>query len=578
MWIRKTIATLSLTIAVGMIVSQASSNAADGDTKADKKKAKQLKLLEAKKKAEAEKPPEPANGGKAVVISKTPPAAPAKPMATEALAKMIDMGIDKPLKDAKIQVSSQSSDAEFLRRVCLDITGVVPTVERASAFLDDRSPDKRAKLINELLSAPEFGKHQSDIWTVMMNPIDSENRFVSKAPLREWLTEKFNANMHWDTMAYELMTATGDLDKNGATGYMMANRGVDKMTDSVGKLFLGVQIQCAQCHNHPFTHWKQTEYWGLAQFFYKVNVSNPRAAKDGGTITVNEDGRVNRKVNALPEAAKHVSAKYLGSDEVKLNSSEPYRPALAQWICTPSNPFFAKAFVNRIWSQYFGRGIVNPVDDLSDENVPTHPELLANLSKEFAASGFDIKHLIRGICNSQAYQRSSKPLGDNRDDKTMFSHQGIKVLTAEQLFDSLAAVLGVPGGGKDGGKAKMAPAPKGGPQGPRDQFALFFMGTETAKPTEYEAGIPQALRLMNSPLMANGRLLSAANRIAEVARPATTPDKAIEKLYLGTLSRRPSTDELKKMKDYVAKQTDPKQAYSDVMWVLLNSSEFTLNR
>ncbi len=576
MWIRKTLAGLTLTIGVGLLVSTAATNAADGDAKADKKKARLAKLLEAKKKTEVEKPPEPKDGGKAVVIAKTPPAAPAKPMATADLAKLIDTGIDKTLQAAKIQPSSQTSDAEFLRRVSLDITGVIPSVERATAFLDDRSPDKRAKLIDELLAAPEYGKHMADIWATLMYPIDSDNRFVAKAPMREWLAEKFNQNMHWDTMAYELMTATGDYDKNGAVGYAMANRGVDKMTDSVGKLFLGVQIQCAQCHNHPFTHWKQAEYWGLAQFFYKVNVSNPRAAKDGGTISVSEDGRVNRKINALPEAAKSTAPKYLGADQVKLNSAEPYRPALAQWICTPQNPFFAKAFVNRLWSQYFGRGFVNPVDDLSEENVPTHPELLAALSKEFGAGGFDVKQTIRGICNSQAYQRSSKPTGDNRDDKTMFSHQGIKVLTAEQLFDSLTSVIGAPAAGKKDGM--KAPAPKGGPQGMRDQFALFFMGSDNAKPTDYEAGIPQALRLMNSPLMASGRLLSAANRIAEVARPTTTPDKAVEKLYLGTLSRRPTADEQKKMKDMITKQTDPRQAYADVMWVLLNSSEFALNR
>ncbi len=218
---------------------------------------------------------------------------------------------------------------------------------------------------------------------------------------------------------------------------MMSNRGVDKMTDSVGKLFLGVQIQCAQCHNHPFTHWKQTEYWGLAQFFYKVNVSNPRAAKGGGTVTISEQRRVQRRINPLPESAKSVPAKLLGSDSLILDPSEPYRPVLANWICSPSNPFFAKAFVNRLWSKYFGRGFVNPVDDLSDENQPSHPELLAALANEFGKSGFDIKHMIRGICNSRAYQRTSKPMGDNRDDHTLFSHQSIKVLTGEQLFDCL---------------------------------------------------------------------------------------------------------------------------------------------
>jgi Protein of unknown function (DUF1553)/Protein of unknown function (DUF1549) len=346
------------------------------------------------------------------------------------------------------------------------------------------------------------------------------------------------------------------------------------MTDSIGKLFLGVQIQCAQCHNHPFTHWKQAEYWGLAQFFYKVNVSNPRAAKDGGTIAVNEDGRINRKINPVPESAKDVAPKLLGGDVLKLDASKPYRPVLANWICSPSNPYFAKAFVNRLWAQFMGRGLVNPVDDLSVENQPTHPELLTALAKEFADSGFDIKHMIRGITSSKAYQRTSKPVGDNRDDRILYSHQAIKVLAGEQLFDSLVSVIGPVG-------AKDSPAPKnaqrGGPQGPRDQFALFFQGTENAPATAYEAGIPQALRLMNSPLMASARLTNVASRATEITR-GTAPDKAIEKLYLTTLSRRPTADETKKMTDFLARHQDPRSAYGDVLWVLLNSSEFALNR
>jgi hypothetical protein len=559
------------------LASQVPSDAVGQDAKADKKAAAKAKL-KAKLRAEAEaknQPPTDPNAKPAPADIK-PPAAPARPMATAALAQLIDREVDRKLAAANIKPSPQASDAEFLRRVYLDITGVIPSAEKAVAFLDNRSPDKRAKLIDELLQDANYGRHMADIWTGLMYPMDSDNRFVSKAPLREWLHEKFNANMHWDAMAFELITATGDLDKNGAAGYLMSNRGVDKMTDSVGKLFLGVQIQCAQCHNHPFTHWKQTEYWGLAQFFYKTNISNPRAAKDGGTITISEEGRPARKGgNPLPESAKSVPPKLLGGDTLKLDPSKPYRPVLANWICSPSNPYFAKAFVNRLWSQLLGRGIVHPVDDLSVENEPTNPELLNALAREFANSGFDIKHMIRGICNSQTYQRTSKPVGDNRDDKTLYSHQSIKVLTGEMLFDCLTMVIG-PLGGKDGPLRKQ-PAPKGGPQGPRDQFAVFFLGTENAPPTAYEAGIPQALRLMNSPLMASARLTNVASRAGEISR-GTTPEKAIEKIYLTTLSRRPTADESKKMTEFVAKHQDQRAAYGDVLWVLLNSSEFALNR
>jgi Protein of unknown function (DUF1549)/Protein of unknown function (DUF1553) len=571
MKLRRTLAAFVFGLVAVVLAAQGPAGAAD-DTKTDKKKAAKQKLLDKLKGAETKQVAAP--DAKPAPTEIKPPSAPSHPMPTSALARLIDSQIDAKLAAAMVKPSPEASDGEFLRRVYLDITGVVPSSEKTVAFLDNPSPDKRAKLIDELLESSNYGRRMGDIWSGLMFLVDSDNRFISKAPLREWLTEKFNANMHWDAMVFDLITATGDLDKNGATAYMMSNRGVDKMTDSVGKLFLGVQIQCAQCHNHPFTHWKQTEYWGLAQFFYKVNVSNPRAAKDGGTISVSEEGRPNRKINALPESAKTVGPKLLGGDSLKMDSSKPYRPVLANWICTPENPFFAKAFANRLWAQYFGRGIVNPVDDLSDENAPTHPELLAALAKEFADGGFDIKHVIRGICNSKAYQRTSKPVGDNRDDRTLHSHQSIKVLSGEQLFDSLTTVIG-PMGGKDNPMRKAGP--KGGPQGPRDQFATFFMGSENGKSTDYESGIPQALRLMNSPFMAAARLTNVAATAGEVTKGSATA-KAIEKLYIKTLARRPNADETKKMAEFVAKNQDARAAYGDVLWVLLNSSEFALNR
>ncbi|HVK07652.1 MAG TPA: DUF1549 and DUF1553 domain-containing protein [Gemmataceae bacterium] len=567
----KAISALVLSLGLVLVATQVPAGAADD--KADKK-AKRKKLLEAKK-AKGDEVPKPVVtvGAKPAPTNIQPPKTPARPMATAALAGVIDRGIDTRLEQAMIKPSGDATDAEFLRRAYLDIAGVIPPADKAVAFLDDKSPDKRARLVDELLRHPGFGKRMGDIWTTLMYPIDSDNRFVSKAPLREWLTDEFNNNRPWDQMAYELITATGEVDK-GATVYAMSNRGVDKMTDSVGKLFLGQQIQCAQCHNHPFTSYKQTEYWGLAQFFYKVNVSNPRAAKDGGTITVSEEGRVNRKINPLPEAAKEVTAKYLGGDTIRLDPAKPYRPVLAQWVASPSNPYFAKAFVNRLWAQYFGRGFVHPVDDMSRENEPTHPELLAALAKEFADSGFDVKHLVRGICNSKAYQRTSKPAGDNRDDRTLFSHQAIKVLSGEQLYDSLVSVVGSPG---NPNRPAPKAAPKGGPQGPRDQFALFFAGTENAPPTEYEAGIPQALRLMNGPLMAAGRMSAVAAKVGDVSK-TSPPPQVIEKLYLTAFARRPTADETKRMTDFVAKAADPRSGYGDVLWVLLNSSEFALNR
>jgi hypothetical protein len=568
---KRLVATILLAAGAALIAAQVPTDVVAQDTKAEKKALRKKLLEERRKKAEAE-----AAKAKPETESVTPPKAetklaetrPATPMDARAVAKLIDREIDKALAAAKVTPSPRSTDAEFLRRVSLDITGVIPSAERVERFLADTDPDKRAKLVDELLASPRYGAHLADGWGRLMFPVETDNRFVVKEPLVKALAEDFNANKPWDRMVHDLLTATGEQEKNGEVTYFLANRGVDKLTDSVGKLFLGVQIQCAQCHNHPFTHWKQAEYWGMAQFFYKVNAQVNRNAKTDVTNQVQEVNRPQRKVNPLPESAKNVPPKFLGGEQPKLDPAKPYRPALADWVCSPENPFFGKAIVNRVWGQYFGRGFVNPVDDLADENEPTHPELFAALAKEFAAGGFDLKQLTRAIVLSDAYQRSSVPAPENKGDAVLYSHMAVKVLTPEQLFDSLAAVVGEPGGGAGN-------APKKGQRNgntPRERFVAFFSGSDNPRPTEYEAGIPQALRLMNNP-----RLAGAPALLNALAKGADKPEKGVEKLYLMTLGRKPTAAESRKLTEYVAKATDAKGAYGDVLWALLNSSEFALN-
>jgi hypothetical protein len=567
---RRFIAGMVLAVAATFLASQVSSDVA-AQTAKEKRAALLKKLLERKEAAKAE--PEPAKPAPKVAPAETKPA---QPMDIKAVAKFIDAEITKKLTEAKIRPSAKSSDAEFIRRASLDITGVIPSADRVAAFIDSTEPDKRSKLIDELLASPKYGEHMADIWGNPMYLNDTANRFVTKQPLVKYLAEQFNENKSWDRLVHDLLTAEGELDKNPAVTYFMANQGVDKMTDSVGKLFLGIQIQCAQCHNHPFTHWKQVEYWGMAQFFYNVNITLPgKAKKDGSappTPMVSEGARVNRRSNPLPDSAKSVSPKFLGGDTVKLTSSKPARPMLADWVCTPENPFFSKSMVNRVWAQYFGKGIVNPIDDLSDENEPTHPELLKGLAKEFGKSGFNLKNLVRAICLSDAYQRTSQPTEANKTDKTLYSHMEIKVLSPEQLYDSLVAVTGgVDGGGRPAGK--LGGAAKGGAGNtPRDRFVQFFSGSENPKATEYEAGIPQALRLMNNP-----RLSSSPALLSEISRAGNQHGKVIERMYLMTVSRRPTEPETKRLTDYIAKTADAKTGCGDILWVLLNSSEFALN-
>ena len=490
-----------------------------------------------------------------------------------ALAKLIDREIAKKLAEAKITPSPLASDDEFLRRAYLDITGVIPSADKARAFLDDSAPDKRAKLIDELLADPHYGRRMADIWTAKLFPRDSANRFVIREPLYQWFEGEFNTNEPWDKLVTALVTATGNVADNPAATYFLANRSIDKLTDTVGQHFLGIQLQCAQCHNHPFTSWKQTEYWGMAAFFSKVKIDNPKNAKKGADNTkvgVTE-GPGRRVKDFLPESAKTVPAKFLGGPEAKLDPREPYRPVLAKWLTAPENPFFARALVNRTWAHLFGRGIVHPVDDMLPENEPSHPELLDALARHIARPGeFDVKYLIKAICLSETYQRTSKPTDDNKSDVALFSHMTMKVLSPEQLFDSLAQVTGNIGG-RGGPKAKGGQ--KGRPVGPRAQFVNFFLaGADSSSAVDYEAGIPQALRLMNSPIANNPGI---ARRIVGAG---AKPDEAVESIYLATLSRRPTAEEKRMLLEYVAGADSPAMAYSDILWAVLNGSEFTLVR
>ncbi len=488
-----------------------------------------------------------------------------------ALSHHIDEAIDACLRAEKVMPSPRCGDAEFVRRIYLDITGHIPSADKAAAFLDSRNPNKRAELIDELLASKDYGKHQADIWQALLLPRTSENRFLSFDKMTEWLEKSFNDNKPWDKMVREILTAQGEMDTNGAVTYFLANLTPDKLTDNATRVFLGVQLQCAQCHDHPFTKWKQDEYWGMAAFFTKVRINgNPRqAAMKAGTISINENGK-GRPIR-LPISAKRVPPKFLQGEQPDLSSSNAYRPVLAKWMTSPQNRYFSRAMVNRVWAQFFGRGLVNPIDDMHDGNQPSHPQLLDELSAQFVASGFDVRQLIRALCNSETYQRTSKPTARNREAvPELFSRMAVKVLTPEQLYDSLVMILGAPNQANP--RRNPANAARLRNASPRALFIAFFKGDDNAEPTEYQAGIPQVLRMMNAPMLNNFATL------APLLKSDKTPEQIIERLYLTALARRPSAHELQRCVALVRKHADePRQAYGDILWVLLNSSEFTLN-
>jgi hypothetical protein len=306
----------------------------------------------------------------------------------------------------------------------------------------------------------------------------------------------------------------------------------------------------------------------------KLTINPQMAAKKGVPPGITETAIKGKGKKDLPDSAKIVPAKFLQGASPKLNPAEPYRPVLARWMTAPNNPFFARAMINRFWYQLFGRGLVNPVDDMHQDNLPTHPELLAALTEQFKSSDFDVKYLLKAICNSESYQRSSKPIGDNQSDDRFYSHRVVRVLSPEQLYDSLTSVVGVPKGAVDIQK-KLAAAGKKGPFGPRDNFLAFFRIDEGTDPLEYQAGIPQALRLMNSGQFNNTFAVVAM----AVKEGNNVPSQVIDRLFIHVLSRPPTPQETERLLAFIRDKggPDPRPSYMDMAWALLNTSEFAFN-
>jgi hypothetical protein len=520
------------------------------------------------------------------------------------VAAEIDKIINARLAEDKIPASPLCDDAEFIRRASLDIRGRVPSMERTVAFLNDKDPNKRAKLIDEFLADSEYGEHFAIIWYHRIVKPDDDNRLlIAGNKLQDWLEDSINQNQGWNKIAYELLTASGDRDENPPVTFFLTNVNANKnryepapnkLTTASSRLFFGVKLECCECHNHPYNTMKQTDYWGVAAFFGNTHAenANKKDAKAGVTASVQE-GRVSnaggggkkakdKEVTTshaafgsieIPDSkGKTVRAKFLNAETPNVNSGQPLRPVLAKWLTSEQNPFFARAMVNKMWANFFGRGIINPVDDMSDEDKATHPEVLKLLADEFVASGFDLKHLIRCICLSESYQRSSQALPSNKEDDKLYSHMKPKVLSADMLFDSLAVVLGHPVGGDEGGKAKGQKKYGGGPRAAFRKFFHAEADDDVGVVEDYNQGIPQALRLLNAPGISNTN-----EAVSRIRKSADGQDKVIVGIYLTVLSRLPTDADVKKMKEFAAKESNANKAYNDMMWALLNSAEFMFN-
>jgi hypothetical protein len=500
------------------------------------------------------------------------------------VAALIDRAVDQRLAEARLPASPAADDPEFLRRVTLDITGRIPTLGRATGFLDDRDSDRRRSLIDELLSSREYAQHFASIWGNRLAP---PNAVKGKPPpdrFGPWLAEQFQRNRGWDQIVSDLLTADGDMARTPQTAFITANSEHFRpqpslLAGSAARYFLGVQLRCAECHDHPFAAWKQTDFWGTAAFFGRLRNTSKKGPPFILTEALDPEawsapaGIITIPSGSGKAAGQVVRARYLRGKEASLPEDGRLRAVFAAWVTAPENPYFANALVNRTWAHFFGRGLVNPVDDFRDGNPASHPEVVQLLADEFRASGYDLKHLIRCICNSRTYQHSSRPLPANEKDRELCSHMAVKPLSAEAFYDSLVVVLTASKAAPGSGKSKVkVPAPKTLPPEARDDFVRFFRAQGGTEATEFVQGIPQFLKRLNGDLFNGGAPL-----IDQLLRSGASREEILTNLYLATLARRPTAAEVGLLSNYVSRQQDPQQGYAGALWILLNSGEFVLN-
>ncbi|GIW81529.1 MAG: hypothetical protein KatS3mg105_3336 [Gemmatales bacterium] len=505
------------------------------------------------------------------------------PEVTEALklSSTIDRLIEVRIKDAGIRPAPLASDAEFMRRVYLDLAGRIPRVSEVRAFLDDKRPDKRARLVEQILRSAAYVNHMTNTWNRLLLPESNNRRFLDQT-FRAWLAQRFRDNVAYDTMVRELITAPvgysqgRSLSRSTGAGqaiaFYQANEfKPENLAASVSRIFLGVKLECAQCHNHPFAEYKRTQFWQLAAFFAGIRSTS----RNGFVTTASESPRVNKI--KIPDTETEVVARFLDGTEPDMTSDLPLRQILADWVTSPTNPYFAKATVNRFWAHFFGIGFVDPVDEPSEGNPPSHPELLEEMGRQFAAHQFDLKYLIRAIVNSKTYQRTSEVDGEEPEPR-LFACMAIKGLTAEQFWDSLVQATGYRQTNPQAGRQTVFTQTTA-----RQQFLAMFASQE--RPTEYQSSILQALMLMNGDFIGSatdGANLEKTERLAAIwdAPFLDTTAKKVEVLFLATLSRMPSAEELDRMVRYVdsgGPKKNPRAAIADVFWALLNSSEFMFN-
>jgi hypothetical protein len=483
----------------------------------------------------------------------------------------VDELVDAKLRRIRVLPSDVCSDEVFLRRATIDVTGLLPTIEEYQAFMADADPAKRARLVDRLLERKEF----SEIWALkwanlLMVKSNNDVSYKSMFLYSNWLTNQISSNVPLNQMVQNLLSASGGTFKNPATNYYQIERDTLKTAENVAQVFMGIRTQCSQCHNHPFDRWTMDDYYSFAAFFAQIGRKQGEDYRE--TIIFNSGGG---EVNH-PVGGRRMAPKFLGGATPNVDGKDR-RAELVKWLASPENPYFATSVANRVWAHFFGLGIVEPIDDIRVSNPASNPELFQSLGDKLTSYNYDFKQLVRDICNSHAYQRSSQANASNEEDTKNFSHSRIRRIPAESLLDCLSQVTEI--------QEKFQGLPLGAravqvADGTTSNYFLTSFGrsprtTVCAAEATTEPTLSQALHLINGDTVA--RKIGESKRLQKLIDAGQKPAQIVETIYLACLSRKPSPEEMQKLEGLLAAEANPRNAVDDILWAVLNSREYLFN-
>jgi hypothetical protein len=504
----------------------------------------------------------------------------------------IDALVTKELQRNQIKPAPLTTDEQFIRRASLDLTGKMPTPAEVSAFAADKDPGKRAKLIDKLLDSDAFARHWARYWRdVISAKIINRQGLIAARAFEEWLTGELKKNTPWDQIVKAMLTAEGEVRfekplENGPVFFLLAYMGPEAANDraaETARIFMGIQIQCAQCHDHPFDQWKQVQFHELAGYFARTRdriIFEDMRVK-GFTLVSTPFGEHQMAEKNDPNKRATTYPKFLdGKAPSRTLSDKERRAALAAAVTDKNNYWFAGAFVNRMWGELMGQSFYQPVDDMGPLKDAVFADVLTRLASSYRATDYDIKGLFRTIMNTQTYQRQIRP-GSSAEEHLHFAAAYPKRLPADALWDSLVAALGPISSGPFGGGRPMFGG--GGPFGGggfglEGQFKQLFAIDPSLKADEVESTIPQALMLMNNPGINQRIRADGPTVLARILKEHSQDAAALDALYVQTLARKPTTREREKCESYIQKVGKRAEAFEDILWALINSTEFQTKR